>query len=340
MYATVILICPALMGYHVSDLAEIVERAQGAAVVSVTEADAALETKVPGTAFRAVVEEVLWGDPPPSEITLWAPLSPCAVPCKAPRLIVGYRRATPARAEYFGLPEGIYLACGSLPAARGLADRVRRLKEARRPEALLELMKDESADIREQAFRQLRECFLKDEKRPEEKRVFLEKLLRLASRETDPKLVQSYLTAFGHFRYREAADFVAETLLTRENVLAAAGAEWAFGRVADARCCRRMITAYGRACPRVKRRILRALARVRRPEAQALFSRALEDEKTVLPALEALAAAGRSLPREIPRVRNPLRALRIRSFLKRVRGRHAAPAKASNHERRTHAGTP
>ena len=340
MSLAVILVCPALLGYHVSDLAEIVERAQGAAVVSVTEANVTVETKVPGTAFRAAVEEILWGDTVPSEIVVWAPLSPCGTPCKAPRLILGYRHPTPARADYFGLPEGVFLACGSVPDAPGLAERMRRLKEARTPETLLELMNDESADIREQAFRQLRERFLKEEDGPEEKRAFLGKLLELASRETDPKLLQSYLTAFGHFRYGKAADFVAETLLRREDGLAAAGAEWAFGRVADARCCRRVIAAYGRARPGIKRRILRALAPVKRPETQALFSRALKDEKTILPALRALAAAGRPLPREIPRVRSPLRALRIRSFLRRRQSRSKAPAEAPNNERRTNAGTP
>ncbi len=308
-----------LTAIPVPELAEIVEQAEGAARVTVIDVAELPHTAVEGLALEVSVTEGLWGDPPPV-LTVWSPASACGSAYKAEELIIGYRTPAPARQEYLGLPDGILLTCGSVVYRDGLSDAVRRLKEAGNAEAILGLLDEEVAAVRRQAFRQLKDRYL-----TAGDPSLLGHLLPLAEREGDPELVQSYLSAFGHFQYEEASPLVTELLLKTESDLVSEGAEQAFHRVARPEAVSSLVRAYGTARLPVKERILRALARVRRPAAERLLAGAIADEDTVLPALNALVAAGRPAPSAVAAVRDPLRARRIRAFLKRLRPRATRP---------------
>ena len=80
----------------------------------------------------------------------------------------------------------------------------------------------------------------------------------------------------------------------------------------------RVIAGYGTAARPVKGRILRALARTRTTEADRLLASALASEETVIPALDALCSANRTVPATALRVRDPVRARQVRAMVRRA----------------------
>ena len=299
---------------QVPHLAEIVEGAEGAARISVAENTLCRETSIAGRLLAGSVEETLWGDPPPA-ITVWKAAGPfpCDHDFKVPELVVGYRIPTPAQREHLRLPAGVLLLCGAAVPRSGLCGELRRLRNADNADELLALMAERDPEIREQAFRQLRISFLSTASPG-----LLARLLPLAETETDPDLTRSYLSTFGHFGYGEAGPLAVHTILTTPSEAASSEAERAFQALAEPETIARLISEYHGARLPVKGRILRALAPIAEPESEKLLAAALEEEETVLPALEALAGAGRTAPSKEIRVRDPVRAHRVKALIRRA----------------------
>jgi hypothetical protein len=318
--AVVLALAP-ICAWHAPGLAEIVERADGAARAHVVEVTHRAGPPVAAILMRLHTTERLWGDAPDT-FTIWAPRSACGTAYKARDLVVGYRVPSAAEHTHLALPEGVYCACGSVVARDGLCEAIQRLRGAADRGALVRLLEDERPAVRRQAFRQLTERFLDGRDAPP-----LDTVLSLAAGESDPELLRSYVATFGHFGYAAAGPFVSELVLRGRSDIVAGAAERAFHRVARPGEVARLVASYPRARLPVKGRILRALAAVRQVETHSLFAAALSREETVIPALDALVAAGRTVPVDVPRVRDPLRARRIRSLLARTReqGRVAIP---------------
>jgi hypothetical protein len=315
-----------LMAIRVPELAEIIEQAEGAARVTVVTVAHVPHTAVEGIALEVMVTEGLWGDPPPT-LTVWSPVSACDGAYKAEELIIGYRTPTPPQREYLGLPEGVLVACGSTVYREGLCDALRRLKNASDATALLDLLEEDGAAVRHQAFRQLTQSYLAAGDAP-----LLGHLLPLAERESDPELLRAYLTTFGHFKYEEAGPVVTDLLLRTESAVVSAGAEQTFHRVARPETVDRLVRAYKTAHLPMKGRILRALAPIRRPEAERLLAAAIAERQTIIPALNALLSAGRPVPPTVADVRDPLQARQVRALLNRLGARNALPASPGGEE--------
>jgi hypothetical protein len=324
MYGIVFAALIPIVATTVPELAEIIEDADGAARVTVVDVAPIADTAVDGLAIQVTVTEALWGDPPAS-LTVWSPRSACGGPYKALDLIIGYRYPSEAQRAYLALPEGVALVCGSAVYREGLTVAIRRLKSAGDAETLLDLLAADGPEVRRQALRQLVASSI-----PANDVQLLGRLLPLAEAESDPALIRSYFSVFGHLRFEGASPVVTETLLATESAAVSESAERIFHRVARPEAVTRLVRAYTVARPATKERILRALAPMDDDEAQQLLAAAVGEEETVLPALDALADAGRPLPASVPEVRDPLRARRIRAILSRAR-RPKSPSPGGKH---------
>ena len=287
---TILAACPA------SDVAEIVEQAQGAARVTVLEVTPSPDTTIRGQYTYVRVEESYWGSLT-GEATLWSPVDACGGTCDAPELIVGYRTPSNAQREHLKIPEGVLMICGSQAARQELGAALSRLKQEGNADNRLELLSEEDPAVRRQAFR-----LLKQEHLLRGNRGVLSRLVPRAAAEKDPELLASYLSAFGHFRYAEASGVTTKALLGSTSDRVTDSAEAAFHRVARPESIAQVIAAYGAARLPLKGRILRALARVDKPEARLVLETALRQEETFLPALNALYQARRRVGRNTSRV--------------------------------------
>lgn len=317
--------------FPVSAFSELLDAADGAAAVKTLDLRSLPRAGLPGWQLTVRVEEVLWGDLPPV-FSLWFPASPCHRPVRAPSLVVGYVRPSSRQQALFQLPPRTFLCSGILPHSEALVAALKQLKFSPGSEQLVAALEAPMPEVRREAFRQLRKRL---GTHPAEQ--LLGKLLTKAQCEADPALREAYLSTFGHFRYRKAEGLVTETLLSTSDERVAAGAQWAFLRLATPSAYDRLAAAYRTCSLRVKSRVLHVMARSQNRRAQAVIAEALRHRETALVALKALVEAGRPLPDRVPRFSDPLKAQRMQKLLLRAL---RTPGRAASPQRRNrHAGT-
>ncbi len=301
-----------LLAVHGPDLAELVEQSECAARARIVERADHDRGAAAGISVRAEVGERLWGECPASIVFFYAH-SAGEDRIEGDDLIIGLARPSEAQRAYLDLAPGVYLLSGMLPASDERCASLRALRSSPARDALLELLDpgaQPDAPVRRQAFRQLsQDLGLRPEARA------LASLIPLAEREEDGALAAAYLTLFGETRFAPAAPFVIGRLLAAENDAATDSAVRAFPKLATPEAMRELAAAYDDARPDVKVRILNAAAPCAAPEAHALLARALAAEETAVHALAAIRAAGLPLPAALPRVRDPVRAQRMRAIL-------------------------
>ena len=313
---------PSLAAMRGHDAAELVEQSQCAVRARIVERTDHETGAVAGIRARAEVGETLWGECAPSFVFFYA-RSAGGDRLEGEDLVIGVAELGEAQRVYLGLEAGDYLLAGALPASDALCAALRVLRSDPGHDALLGLL-DEGAQpdarVRRQAFRQLSGGIA-----PRPDAETLAALVPLAEREPDAELAAAYLALFGATRYAPAVPVVIRRLVAAANDAAAEGAVRAFPKLATPQAVRELAAVYGDAPLDVKTRILHAVAPCAVPEAYALLASALAAEKTAVHALAAMRAAGLTMPAALPRVRDPMRAQRMRAVISAASARPPAP---------------
>ncbi|HAK96088.1 MAG TPA: hypothetical protein DCM87_14120 [Planctomycetes bacterium] len=310
---------------HGPDAAELVEQSRCAVRARIVERTDHETGAAAGVRARAEVGETLWGECPASFVFFYA-RSACGDRLEGEDLVIGLTQPDAAQRAYLDLAADDYLLAGALPASDALCVSLRVLRGAPGRDALLGLLDagaHPDARVRRQAFRQLSR-----ELAPHPEAEALAPLVPLAENEEDGELAAEYITLFGEARYAPAASFVTRRLRAAGDDAATEGAVRAFPKLATPRAVQELAAAYDDATLDVKVRILHAAAPCAAPEAHALLARALMVEETAVHALAAMRAAGLTLPAALPRVRDPVRAQRMRAVISAPPARPHAPRAA------------